>query len=68
MKNCLRAVPVFRTTFRKRNLLAKARANRAERHTQGHVLVMVVGLENSDQLVTVENPVRARTQQLMQEP
>jgi len=35
---------------------------------QGHVLVMVVGLEKSDQLVTVENLVRARTQQLMQDP
>jgi hypothetical protein len=68
MENCLRAVPVFRTASRKRSLLAKARANRAERHTQGHVLVIVVGLENSDQLVTVENLVGARTQQLMQEP
>jgi len=68
MKNCLRAVPVFRTASRKRNLLARARANRTERHTQGHVLVMVVGLENSDQLVTVENLVRATTQQLIQEP
>jgi len=68
MENCLTAVPGFRTGFRKRNLLAKVRTNRTERHTQGYVLVIAVGLENSDQLVSVENLVGARTQQLMQEP
>jgi hypothetical protein len=39
--------------------LSKARANRAERHTQDHVLATVVGLENSEDLVAVENLVRA---------
>ena len=39
--------------------LAKARANRAERHTQDHVLATVVGLANSDELAAVENLVRA---------
>ncbi|MBD8528399.1 MULTISPECIES: hypothetical protein [unclassified Massilia] len=38
--------------------LAKARANRAERHTQDHVLATVVGLENNDELAAVENLVR----------
>lgn len=38
--------------------LAKARANRAERHTQDHVLATAVGLENNDELAAVENLVR----------
>lgn len=38
--------------------LAKARSNRAERHTQDNVLTLAVGLENSDSLVVVENLVR----------
>jgi hypothetical protein len=35
--------------------VAKARANRAERHTQDHVLATAVRLENSDGLTAVEN-------------
>lgn len=38
--------------------LAKARANRAERHTQDHVLATAVRLENNDELAAVENLVR----------
>jgi hypothetical protein len=38
--------------------LAKARANRAERHTQDHVLATAIGAENNDALVAVENRVR----------
>jgi hypothetical protein len=38
--------------------LAKARTNRAERHTQDHALATAVGLENSDALAAVENLVR----------
>ena len=39
--------------------LAKARANRSERHTQNHVLATAVGVENSDALAAVENLVRS---------
>jgi hypothetical protein len=39
--------------------LAKARANRAERHTQDHVLATAVGLANIDGMAAVENSVRA---------
>jgi hypothetical protein len=35
MENCLRAVPVFRTASRERNLLAKARASIDPRCTKG---------------------------------
>ena len=38
--------------------LTKARANRAERHTQDHVLATAVQLENNDELAAVENLVR----------
>jgi hypothetical protein len=39
--------------------LAKARANRAERHTQDRVLATAVGLANSEELAAVENLVRS---------
>jgi hypothetical protein len=39
--------------------LAKARANRSERHTQDHVLATAVGVENNDALAAVENLVRS---------
>lgn len=39
--------------------LAKARANRSERHTRNHVLAIAVGVENSDALAAVENLVRS---------
>ncbi|WP_402720903.1 hypothetical protein [Janthinobacterium rivuli] len=39
--------------------LAKARANRSERHTQNHVLAIAVGVENGDALAAVENLVRS---------
>jgi hypothetical protein len=39
--------------------LAKARENRAERHTQDHALATAVGLENIDDLAVVENRVRS---------
>ncbi|MFC4930734.1 hypothetical protein [Massilia sp. GCM10023247] len=38
--------------------LAKARANRAERHKQDHVLATAVGVEDNDALAAVENLVR----------
>ena len=39
--------------------LAKARANRSERHAQNHVLATAVGVENSDAMAAVENLVRS---------
>jgi hypothetical protein len=38
--------------------LTKARANRAERHAQDHILAAAVHLANSDDLAAVENLVR----------
>ncbi len=39
--------------------LAKARANRTERHTQEHILATAVGVEDSDALAAAENLVRS---------
>lgn len=39
--------------------LAKARANRTERHTQDHILATAVGVENSDALAVIENLIRS---------
>jgi hypothetical protein len=39
--------------------LAKARANRTERHTQDHVLATAIGVGSSDALAAIENLVRS---------